>query len=226
MHHPYDVHPVIASAVAPLEFENMHPFRDGNGRTSRLPSMLYLRQAGFDVKRFVAISEYDDRDRAALYDAGQFLRPMQMDMTLQIESFAHVLATQLAAVRNPGEHSMRQNQLAPLRPGRAAGDGDWRRLGPGSADSHRLLAPRPGNSGSHPTAGSPRAHREGRAAASVMNEPRGLRSGTWRSLSLRPNLRHRRVPRTHGRVEYASVGCAGGRWNRAAGPRAGRNLSS
>ncbi len=79
---------------------------------------------------------------------------------------------------------------------------------------------------SRPTAGSSHAHREGLAAASVTYEPHGLRAGTWRSLNLRPNLRHRRVPRTHGRVVYAGVGCAGGRWNRASGPRAGRNLSS
>ena len=226
MNYPHNGHPVIATAIAPFQFENIHPFRDGNGRTSRLLSMLYLHQAGFDVKRLSAISEYDDRDRAAIYDATRFLRRMQLDMTRQIESFAHVLATQLAAVRHPGEHSMRQNQLAPLRPDRAAGDADWRRPGPGSADSHRRLAPRTGNSGSHPTVGSPRAHREGRAAASVMIEPPGMRAGTWRSLSLRPNLRHRRVPRTNGRVVYASVGCAGGRWIRAAGPRAGRNLST
>ena len=184
MNYPNNGHPVIATSIAPFQFENVRPFLDGNGRTSRLPSMLYLHQAGFDVKQLSAISEYDDRDRAAFYDATQFLRRRQMDMTLQIESFAHGLATQLAEVRHPGEHGMRQDQLARryvLTERQVMAIGVV--LDPGSATSHRLLTPRPGKSVSHPTAGSSRAHREGRAAASGTREPRGICAGTRRGLS-------------------------------------------
>jgi Fic family protein len=43
-----DVHPVLASGVSQFQFVHIHPFLDGNGRTSRLLSTLYLYQAGYD----------------------------------------------------------------------------------------------------------------------------------------------------------------------------------
>ena len=112
MNHPHDVHPVIASAIAQFQLVHIHPFLDGNGRTSRLLSMLGLYRAGYDFKRLFAISEYYDRDRTAFYDAIQSVRRMQMDMTGWIEFFTHGLATQLAEVKQRGEHAMRQDVLA------------------------------------------------------------------------------------------------------------------
>ena len=112
MNHPHDVHPVIASAIAQFQLVHIHPFLDGNGRTSRLLSMLYLYRAGYDFKRLFAISEYYDRDRTAFYDAIQSVRRTQMDMTRWIEFFTHGLATQLAEVKQRGEHAMRQDVLA------------------------------------------------------------------------------------------------------------------
>jgi Fic family protein len=59
----------------------IHPFLDGNGRTSRLLSTLYLYRAGYDFKRLFTISEYYDRDRSAFYRAIQSVREHGMDMT-------------------------------------------------------------------------------------------------------------------------------------------------
>ena len=71
---------------------HVHPFLDGNGRTSRLLSTLCLYRAGYDFKRLFTISEYYDRDRAAFYGALQGVRQANMDMTGWIEFFTEGLA--------------------------------------------------------------------------------------------------------------------------------------
>jgi Fic family protein len=50
-----DVHPVLVSGVAQFQLVHIHPFVDGNGRTSRLLSTLCLYRAGYDFKRLFSI---------------------------------------------------------------------------------------------------------------------------------------------------------------------------
>ena len=109
---PSDIHPVIASAIVQFQLVHSHPFLDGNGRTSRLLSTLGLYRAGYDFKRLFTISEYYDRDRTAFYRALQSVRRADMDMTGWIEFFTQGLATQLAEVKQRGEHAMRRDVLA------------------------------------------------------------------------------------------------------------------
>ena len=106
------VHPVIASGIAQFQLVHIHPFLDGNGRTSRLLSTLCLYRAGYDFKRLFTISEYYDRDRLAFYRALQRVRQSNMDMTGWIDFFAKGLATQLAEVRQLGERGIQLSGLA------------------------------------------------------------------------------------------------------------------
>jgi len=92
---PRDVHPVLASGVAQFQLVHIHPFLDGNGRTSRLLSTLCLYRAGYDFKRLFTISEYYDRDRPAFYRAIQGVRAQGMDLTGWLEFFTEGLAIQL-----------------------------------------------------------------------------------------------------------------------------------
>lgn len=107
-----EIHPVLIAGVAQFRLVRVHPFVDGNGRTSRLLSTLCLYRAGYDFRRLFTISEYYDRDRPAFYAAIQGVRTADMDLTGWLEYFVSGLATQLQEVRNRGEHAIRADVLA------------------------------------------------------------------------------------------------------------------
>lgn len=104
-----EVHPVLLSGISQFQFVHIHPFLDGNGRTSRLLSTLYLYRAGYDFKRLFTISEYYDRNRPAFYQAIQSVRERGMDMTGWLEYFVEGLTTQLTEVRKRGEQAIRRD---------------------------------------------------------------------------------------------------------------------
>jgi Fic family protein len=108
---PGQVHPVLVSGVAQFQLVHIHPFLDGNGRTSRLLSTLCLYRAGYDFKRLFTLSEYYDRDRTAFYTAIQNVRDRKMDMTGWLEYFTGGLAAQLTEVKQRGERAIRRNVL-------------------------------------------------------------------------------------------------------------------
>ena len=52
-----------------LDFLCIHPFRDGNGRMSRLVSLLLLYKNGYDVGRYISFEEQINGNKAWYYDA-------------------------------------------------------------------------------------------------------------------------------------------------------------
>ncbi len=107
-----DVHAVLVSGLAQFQFVHIHPFVDGNGRTSRLLSTLCLYRAGYDFKRLFTLSEFYDRDRGAFYRAIQSVREHDMDLTGWLEFFVMGLATQLEEIRARGERVIRADVIA------------------------------------------------------------------------------------------------------------------
>ncbi len=106
-----DIHPVLVSGIAQFQLVHIHPFLDGNGRTSRLLSTLCLYKAGYDFKRLFTISEYYDRDRPAFYKSIQSVRENDMDMTGWLDYFITGLETQMIEVRDRGEQVLRRDVL-------------------------------------------------------------------------------------------------------------------
>jgi Fic family protein len=106
------VHPVLVAGIAQFQLVHIHPFVDGNGRTSRLLSTLWLYKSGYDFKRLFTISEFYDRDRSRFYRALQSVREHGLDLTTWLEFFVDGLATQLAEVKARGEIAIRSDVIA------------------------------------------------------------------------------------------------------------------
>ena len=106
-----DIHPVLIAAIPQFEGVHIHPFVDGNGRTSRLLSTLCLYRSGYDFKRLFTISEFYDRDRAAFYRAIQSVREQGMDLTVWLEFFTHGLAKQLEETIDRGRRAIKTDLL-------------------------------------------------------------------------------------------------------------------
>jgi Fic family protein len=107
-----ETHPVLVSGIAQFQFVHIHPFLDGNGRTSRLLSALCLYRAGYDFKRLFSISEFYDRDRTAFYAAIQGVRDQGMDLTGWLEYFEEGLATQMDEITERGKRVIRRDAIA------------------------------------------------------------------------------------------------------------------
>lgn len=105
------LHPVLVAAVAQFQLVHIHPFVDGNGRTSRLLATLCLYRSGYDFKRLFTLSEFYDRDRGAFYRAIQSVREHNMDLTGWVEFFVHGLAVQMDEVKTRGERVIRRDVL-------------------------------------------------------------------------------------------------------------------
>jgi Fic family protein len=52
-----------------LDFLRIHPFPDGNGRMSRLLSLLLLYKAGFDAGKYISFEEQINKNKNSYYEA-------------------------------------------------------------------------------------------------------------------------------------------------------------
>lgn len=67
MHSPDDIDPLIKMPVIHYQFESIHPFYDGNGRTGRILNVLYLIASGKLEYPILFLSEYINKNRSEYY---------------------------------------------------------------------------------------------------------------------------------------------------------------
>lgn len=63
------VHPLIALAAFNLDFLCIQPFRDGNGRVSRLLWLLQCHRLGYKVGRYISLERLVEENKARYYEA-------------------------------------------------------------------------------------------------------------------------------------------------------------
>lgn len=93
-----EINPLLIIANFLVEFLNIHPFQDGNGRLSRVLTNLLLLQAGYEYVPYVSHEKLIEDNKAdyylALRKSQKTLKTDAPDVTPWLEFFFKVLLTQ------------------------------------------------------------------------------------------------------------------------------------
>lgn len=63
------ISPLVLSAAFVFDFVSIHPFRDGNGRMSRLLMLLTMYQLGFEVGKYISLEKIIEDSKESYYEA-------------------------------------------------------------------------------------------------------------------------------------------------------------
>lgn len=67
--HRKEVDPLLLISAFIFDFVSIHPFRDGNGRMSRLLTLLIMYRSGYIVGKYISIEMHIEKTKDAYYDA-------------------------------------------------------------------------------------------------------------------------------------------------------------
>lgn len=91
------LHPLLVAGILHYEFVSIHPFADGNGRVTRLLTLLYLFQSGYSFRKVIVPDSYYFEDRQKYYQAlssgKTYTAQRSADLTLWLSYFIHGLYT-------------------------------------------------------------------------------------------------------------------------------------
>lgn len=111
LHQEDDIDPLIKMAIAHYQFEAIHPFIDGNGRTGRVLNILYLVEQGLLSLPILYLSRYVMQNRQEYYrlllgvSQTQQWEPWILYMLKAVESTAKWTTAKIGAVRQLLEHT-------------------------------------------------------------------------------------------------------------------------
>ena len=64
----HEIDPLLILPVFIHDFLCVHPFNDGNGRMSRLLTLLLLYRSGYEVGKYISIEKHIEKTKGAYYD--------------------------------------------------------------------------------------------------------------------------------------------------------------
>ncbi|MDP2821941.1 MAG: Fic family protein [Sulfuritalea sp.] len=111
LHDETDVDPLIRMAVCHYQFEAIHPFTDGNGRTGRVINTLYLIQEGLLTLPILYLSRHIIAHKADYYrllldvTREAAWEPWLLYMLEAVEETARWTTAKIAAIRTLAEHT-------------------------------------------------------------------------------------------------------------------------
>jgi len=105
LHEQVELDPLVRMAVAHYQFEAIHPFTDGNGRTGRVLNLLYLIQEGLLTLPILYLSRFIIANRADYYrlllevTRDEAWEPWVLFMLRAVEETAHWTTNKILAIR-------------------------------------------------------------------------------------------------------------------------------
>ena len=111
LHNETDLDPLVRMAIGHYQFEAIHPFTDGNGRTGRVLNTLFLIQEGLLNLPILYLSRYIIAHRADYYrllfdvTRDNAWEPWLLYMLSAVEETARWTCVKIAAIRRLAEHT-------------------------------------------------------------------------------------------------------------------------
>lgn len=111
LHNAVDIDPLIRMAVGHYQFEAIHPFTDGNGRTGRVVNSLFLIQEGLLTLPILYLSRYFIQNKADYYrlllqvTSNQGWENWIIYVLKGVEETAAWTTAKIAAIRALSEHT-------------------------------------------------------------------------------------------------------------------------
>lgn len=93
-------HPVIKACIIHFYFVYIHPFFDGNGRTARAISYMYLLQNGYKFFKFFSISSVINEEKNRYYDAIENTEIYGSDMTYFIKYYSSMIVRSISKIKH------------------------------------------------------------------------------------------------------------------------------
>lgn len=81
------IHPIIKAFILHFYFVYIHPFNDGNGRTARVLTYMYLLKNGYHFFKFFSISSLLKEFRGNYYKAIKYVEDYDSDLTYFIDFY-------------------------------------------------------------------------------------------------------------------------------------------
>lgn len=100
-----DLDPLVKMAIIHHQFESIHPFYDGNGRTGRIVNILYLVKEGLLQIPILYLSRYINRNKAEYYRLLQAVRTdgdwdsFILYMLTAVEETSHLTIEQILGIK-------------------------------------------------------------------------------------------------------------------------------
>jgi Fic family protein len=119
-HDDRNVHVAVRAAMAHLHVVSVHPFRDGNGRVSRIVQSLVLARDGIAAPEFASIEEYLSTHTAEYYAALQRVQGSRYDpkrdagswVAFCVDAHLHQAQQRLEQIDQAGKRWERLERLA------------------------------------------------------------------------------------------------------------------
>lgn len=111
LHNATDIDPLVRMAMGHYQFEAIHPFTDGNGRTGRVLNSLFLIQENLLTLPVLYLSRYIIQNKADYYrlllqvTSEQAWEPWILYMLKGVEETAIWTRSKIAAIKALSEHT-------------------------------------------------------------------------------------------------------------------------
>jgi len=111
IHNEVEIDPLVRMAVAHYQFEAIHPFTDGNGRTGRVINLLFLIQEGLLQLPILYLSRYIIQNKSDYYQLllsvtkDNDWEPWVLYMLRAVEETSRWTTEKIAAIRSLADHT-------------------------------------------------------------------------------------------------------------------------